>query len=177
MDLDFFFVPTLPFGVSLIGILSMLSTLLLCLLPVGLLWSEPSSDGVGSSILVNKLERRPVDTEPLRLIGGRTEVSTKEDLGRMPRKLSILRSENLADFWPSHFWPPSSPDCAPLDYGIWGFIESKACATPHPNVDSLKASVEREWAEMPEDYVIKVCRAFRPRVEAMVECDGSHFEK
>ena len=39
------------------------------------------------------------------------------------------------------FDPPSSLDTTPLDYGIWGFVESKACATPHPSMDALKASV------------------------------------
>ena len=56
--------------------------------------------------------------------------------------------ENLADFWPWTMWPPSSPDCTPLDYAIWGVVERKACATPHKNVDDLKASVEKEWAAM-----------------------------
>ncbi|QQP33089.1 Putative transposable element, partial [Caligus rogercresseyi] len=52
---------------------------------------------------------------------------------------------------------PLLPDVAPLDYGIWGFVESKACVTLHP----------KEWADMSEHYVHKVCRAFRPRLEAM----------
>ncbi len=85
--------------------------------------------------------------------------------------------DHLANFWPADFWPPSSTDCAPLDYGIWGYVESKTCATPHKSVDDLKASVEQEWANMSEDHVMKVCQAFRPRLEAMVAVDGGHFEK
>ena len=85
--------------------------------------------------------------------------------------------DHLADFWPSHFWPPSSPDCAPLDYGIWGYVESKACAVPHWSVEALKTSVEREWAAMSEDHVRKICHAFRPRLEAMVSAKGGHFKK
>ncbi|QQP40634.1 Uncharacterized protein FKW44_014746 [Caligus rogercresseyi] len=27
-------------------------------------------------------------------------------------------SDNLTNFWPWGMWPPSSPDCSPLDYGI-----------------------------------------------------------
>ena len=53
-------------------------------------------------------------------------------------------------------------DTAPLDYGIWGFVESKVCATPHASMDALKASVEKEWADMSEAYIRKVCQAFRP---------------
>ena len=84
---------------------------------------------------------------------------------------------HLADFWPSSFWPPSSPDVAPLDFGIWGYVESKACSVPHRNIDDLKASVEEQWAAMPVDHVVKVCKAFRPRLEAMVSAEGGHFEK
>ena len=74
-------------------------------------------------------------------------------------------------------WPPSSPDLNPLDYGIWGYVEAKACATPHSNVESLKASVDREWAAMPEAYVVKTCRSFRRRLEAIIASNGGHFEK
>ncbi|QQP57556.1 Putative transposable element [Caligus rogercresseyi] len=96
--------------------------------------------------------------------------------GLKAKKTQKWCKDNLMNFWPAHFWPPSSPDVAPLDYGIWGFVESKACATPHPSVDALKTSVEKEWADMSEHYVRKVCRAFRPRLEAMVSAEGSHFE-
>ena len=84
---------------------------------------------------------------------------------------------HLADFWPAKMWPPSSPDLAPLDFGIWGYVESKACAVPHPSVDALKVSVEKEWAAMSEDHVRKVCHALRPRLEARVAANGEHFEK
>ena len=85
--------------------------------------------------------------------------------------------DNLAAVWPTAFWPPSSPDCSPLDYGIWGNVESKACSSPHKNVDSLKASVEKEWAEMSVDLVKKICSSFRPRLETMIKAGGGHFEK
>ncbi|QQP37249.1 Uncharacterized protein FKW44_017457, partial [Caligus rogercresseyi] len=39
---------------------------------------------------------------------------------------------------------------------------------PHPNVASLKSAVHEEWTNMSMDYVVKVCAAFRPRVEAMI---------
>ncbi len=76
-----------------------------------------------------------------------------------------------------NFWLQSSPDCAPLDYGIWGYVESKACARPHSSVVTLKGSVEEQWAAMIEEHIIKVCRAFRPRLGAIVAMDGGHFEK
>ncbi|QQP35051.1 Uncharacterized protein FKW44_023167 [Caligus rogercresseyi] len=59
---------------------------------------------------------------------------------------------------------PQLPDCNTLDYGIWGVVERKACSIPHASVDSLKAPVEKEWAEMSVDFIVKTCKAFRPRL-------------
>jgi hypothetical protein len=55
-----------------------------------------------------------------------------------------------------------------LDYGIWGYVERKACATSYASINDLKVSVESEWAAMSGDYVQNVCKAFRPRIEAMI---------
>ena len=84
--------------------------------------------------------------------------------------------ENLAGSWPWSMWPPSSPDCNPLDYGIWGIVERRACATPHLSVDALKAAVDAQWHEMSEDFIQNTCKSFRLRIEAMVEAMGGHFE-
>ena len=44
--------------------------------------------------------------------------------------------ENFGEdrFWPESMWPPYSPDLNPLDYNVWGYVESKACAMPQPLV-------------------------------------------
>ena len=47
--------------------------------------------------------------------------------------------------WPWALWPPSSPDCNPLDYGIWGIMNTNIGATPYPNITALKASIVKEW--------------------------------
>ncbi len=97
--------------------------------------------------------------------------------GHEATKVQQWCSNNLAQIWPKELWPPSSLDAVPLDYGIWGFMKSKACTVPHLSVDAMKASVTREWAAMSEDHICKMCRAFRPHLEAMVSADGSHFEQ
>ena len=85
-------------------------------------------------------------------------------------------TENFPSFWPWSMWPPSSPDLSPLDYSIWAVVEKRACATPHQKVEDLKGAVEREWAAMSDEFVVKTCRSFRPRLEAMLKAQGGHFE-
>ena len=37
-----------------------------------------------------------------------------------------------------------SPDLYLLDYAIWGILENKTNATSHPNIGSLKTTIEEE---------------------------------
>ena len=73
-------------------------------------------------------------------------------------------------------WPPQSPDLNPLDISIWTHVEGKACKCRHSNEDELKASVDCVWASMRKDYVRKVCREFRPRLNRVIEAKGCHIE-
>lgn len=80
------------------------------------------------------------------------------------------------EFWPKNFWPPQSPDLNPLDYGIWGILDGKVRATPHRNVDDLKAKIMEEWEAMEEAIVAKTCKSFRKRIEACIEANGGYIE-
>lgn len=83
---------------------------------------------------------------------------------------------NFADFWAKDFWPPSSPDLNPLDFFWWGTIERLTNATPHRNINSLKASITKVWSDYPVNAVAKACASFRRRVEAVIATDGGHIE-
>ena len=96
--------------------------------------------------------------------------------GHASNKTQKWLADNLPGAWSKDFWPPSSPDANPLDYSVWSVIESRACKTPHPNITSLKASICREWDAMTPAYLIKTCRAFRGRIEAMIKAEGGHIE-
>ncbi len=84
--------------------------------------------------------------------------------------------ENFANFWPWAFWPPSSPDCNPLDYAVWGVVERQACRSPHCSVADLKAAVEEQWAALSPEFIRKSCTALRPCLETMIAAQGGHFE-
>ena len=83
---------------------------------------------------------------------------------------------NMVKFWEKDMWPPSSPDLNPLDFFWWGAIERKTNATPHPNIDSLKAAIVKEWADYPSKGIVDACASFRRRVEAVIENNGGHIE-
>ena len=80
------------------------------------------------------------------------------------------------NFSKKDFWPPQSPDLNLLDYSIWWDIQNRACKVRHSNTEELKSSVNRVWASMMKDYDCTVCKAFRPRLQRVIEANGKHIE-
>ena len=69
------------------------------------------------------------------------------------------------------------PDLNPLDYNVWGYVESRACADPHPSIAALQVSVNKFWSELlTEEHVKKTCAGFWNRVKKMIEAKGCTFE-
>ena len=80
-------------------------------------------------------------------------------------------------FWNESMWPPYSPDLNPMDYFVWGFVESKACKNPHSSVSALQKSVDKYWSELlTEETVKKACSVAWDRVKKMIEARGCTFE-
>jgi len=73
-------------------------------------------------------------------------------------------------------WPPSSPDCNPLDYYVWGVCELHVNKAPHNTVESLVAKIKEVMGNLDRDTVEKACRRFRSRIEAVVAANGDFIE-
>jgi len=84
--------------------------------------------------------------------------------------------KNVPDFIRKDQWPPRSPDLNPLDYSIWSILLQRACNRPHPDLDSLRGALEREWEPLDEEVLRRIVDDFPRRVDACVEAEGGHFE-
>uniref|UniRef100_A0A7I4YBX4 DDE_3 domain-containing protein n=1 Tax=Haemonchus contortus TaxID=6289 RepID=A0A7I4YBX4_HAECO len=87
---------------------------------------------------------------------------------RKARVVQAWCKSELPDFISAEEWPASTPDLNPLDYNLWPYLESRTCATPHPNSDSLKAALIREWDEIVDALLRPVIDAFPKRFRAVV---------
>ena len=85
-------------------------------------------------------------------------------------------STNIPDFIVKQEWPPSSPDLNPMDYSIWSILESKACARSHSNIKSLKESLEKECARIPQETLRAAVEAFPSRLKAVIQKKGGYIE-
>lgn len=73
-------------------------------------------------------------------------------------------------------WPPSSPDCNPLDYFVWGYLEEKVNSKIHRSIESLERCLEREWKKMDIDLVRAAIDSWRRRLALVVKHKGDRFE-
>ncbi|QQP53553.1 Uncharacterized protein FKW44_006066 [Caligus rogercresseyi] len=72
---------------------------------------------------------------------------------------------------------PQLPDCNPLDYFFWDMVENKTNKHAHNTLDSLRAAIVEEFANMKKDVVNKACGRFRHRLEMVVAADGGYIKK
>jgi transposase len=80
--------------------------------------------------------------------------------------------DNLPFFWEKEVWPPSSPDCNPMDYFVWGVSERDVNRSPHSSKQSLINSIMEVFASLSREDVKKACSRFRPRLEEVVAVKG-----
>lgn len=92
------------------------------------------------------------------------------------RKTQAWCYENFPHHWSPDLWPPSSPDCNPLDYYVWSVVEAGVNSKPHSTLGALRSSVVQEMGQIDRGTLAKACSSFRRRLEAVVEAQGGHFE-
>jgi hypothetical protein len=75
--------------------------------------------------------------------------------------------------WEKEIWPPSSPDCSPLDYFAWGVFELRVRAMPYNKTKNLILKIREVIVSLARNIVAKTCNRFRSQIEAVVADDGS----
>ena len=78
------------------------------------------------------------------------------------------KPNNFRNNW-SFLSAPSCPDLNPLDNVIYGVLENRANTISHPNIGSLKTATENDGNKMSEEFILKVCKSFRRRVDTIIE--------
>jgi inhibitor of nuclear factor kappa-B kinase subunit alpha len=84
---------------------------------------------------------------------------------------------NVPRFISTTQWPPKSPDANPLDFSVWGILESKVGTKKYQSVEHLKQAIRHEWAKIPQCHLRAACRAFRGRLRAIIDAEGGQFEQ
>ena len=83
---------------------------------------------------------------------------------------------NVPDFISTSDWPSASPDLNPLDYKLWSKLQEMACKQRHPNIESLKWSLQKAAADFPVDMLHNSIYEQPQRLKDCVHANGGHFE-
>lgn len=83
---------------------------------------------------------------------------------------------NVPHHWSPDLWPPSSPDCNPLDYYVWSIVEKQVNKRPHNTIESVKEAIADVMGSLRPNDVCAACSSFRRRLQSVVDADGGHFE-
>jgi hypothetical protein len=78
--------------------------------------------------------------------------------------------------WAKEIWPPSSPDCRPLNYFVCGVSEFSVNAKTHNKTVYLILKIMVVMESLDRDTVAKAYRRFRSSSEAVVAADGYFIE-
>ena len=73
-------------------------------------------------------------------------------------------------------WMPSSPDAAPMDYSVWGYLKQQLNKTEIKSLDELKKRLLREWTKIDQVYIDKVLASWPKRVFQIYKARGFHVE-
>ena len=66
-------------------------------------------------------------------------------------------------------WPPRSPDIAPFDFFLCGFVKDKMFSTPVPDITNLKAKITDAFATITEDMLENTWRETDYRLDVLRE--------
>ena len=83
---------------------------------------------------------------------------------------------NEGDFWGKEVRPPSSPECKPLDYYVWGACERTINRSPNNTLDSLKTAMVAVFAGMPFAEMTRACSRYLSRIQHVIPAEGGFIE-
>ncbi len=124
--------------------------------------------------------------------GPKTGYRGKEGVGRCilmqdgapahtSRSTQAYLEQNLGkdNFWGKQQWPPSSPDCNPLDFSFWNELATAVTAVSvPPNRTELVRRLEQVWHQvLTVDYVARTCKSAWDRLRRVRAARGGYIER
>lgn len=84
---------------------------------------------------------------------------------------------NVSGFISREQWTSNSPDLNPLDYSIWGELQTMVGVKKYQSVDSLKLAIRREWKRIPQAHIRAACESFVGRLTDVIRAKGQQIEQ
>lgn len=76
---------------------------------------------------------------------------------------------------PKDKWPPKSPDLAPMDYFVWGWIKRRVRKSKFETTAGLKRAIIRAWKALPQKFIQNAFDKWSDRVQKVINAEGGHI--
>ena len=81
------------------------------------------------------------------------------------------RAENI-NYISKEEWPPaSSPDLNPVDFSVWGTLQTRARTKSHKSVKTLSNEL-KQWQKIPQQELRDSIQQFKGRLKAVAKNRG-----
>ena len=91
------------------------------------------------------------------------------------KTLEFLNSEKISFIHPT-MWTPKSPDNAPMDYSIWGYMEKMLKKRNVKTMMGLKKVLTQIWEEIPQSLIQNSLRSWPKRCKLIRKSHGDNIE-
>jgi hypothetical protein len=75
--------------------------------------------------------------------------------------------------WEEEVWPPSSPDCNPFRYFLWGEFDSWVSAKSCNKNEDLIQKIKEVMGSLIKNTVAKAYKSLMSGIEAVINADGN----
>ena len=76
------------------------------------------------------------------------------------RRTQAWLYDNMPHHWSPDLWPPSSPDCNPLDYFVWGVVEREVDTVPYNTIGALRQAIVDAMGNIHKGTLVCACSHF-----------------
>ena len=73
-------------------------------------------------------------------------------------------------------WPARSPDLAPCDFFLWGYLKSQVYNNRPRTLEDLQNNIRTQIVNIPRDMLERVERNFRIRLNQCIDNEGRHLQ-
>ena len=73
-------------------------------------------------------------------------------------------------------WPLRSPDLAPCDYFLWGYLKSLVYNNRPKTLEDLQNAIRTETANIPLNMLERVDQSVRKRLYQCIDNGGGHLK-
>jgi hypothetical protein len=90
--------------------------------------------------------------------------------------LKFLQDKEI-NFLPPSQWPPNSPDAAPCDFFLWGYLKRRLNKRNIRTLAGLQNAIRQELRKVPQYRIDRALKAWPRRLREIYMAKGQHIEK